>query len=233
MEPSTAIVRASGHDIQGSADSLYVQPGTTRTVTVTRVSTVHAGKSSCDVVYVPTTVTVYTGCSPASGVSSVSGFPNTNQSGLGPWLNATVTNSPCTHGLPTSTALTTPESMSASLGWNQTALTSRPTLSGTAGTTVQTADPIGTSSFFWSNSSRSSTTDQVSTSTLTLTLTSSIVVTVNSTLSPGPTAPNSVYGTGTGHLGNASTSASMSTAYKPSLTYQTTASGMLTQTEPG
>ncbi|KAK4100206.1 hypothetical protein N658DRAFT_559884 [Parathielavia hyrcaniae] len=182
------------------------------------------GLRTCKALLAP--FTVYTGCWSASGVSSVSGYLNSSHNGLGgPWLNATAASPPCTHGLPNSTALATPDNHSTSLGWNQTALTSRPTLTGGPGTTVQTADPIGVSSFLWSNSTSSSTTEQDSMSTLTLTLTSSVGVHMNLTLPSGRTTSCFIYGTTTDHPGNASTAVSMPTAYQSTLTYRSTTSG--------
>ncbi len=186
----------------------------TATVTVTEALTATLDEAACNnVVYVPTTVTVYRGYSSASGLSSVSGLPVGSASDHGPWFNATSTpNASCTHGSPSSTGFGTATSSRA---LTNTSFASRPT---STGSTIESADPIGTS-IPGTDSTRPSSTEQDVTTVVTLTVTSSAVVTVSGT------APGSGYGTATGLPGNNSTPASA--PYQPSLTYQTTAPGKL------
>ncbi|EAQ86167.1 hypothetical protein CHGG_07420 [Chaetomium globosum CBS 148.51] len=200
----------------GYGGPILLQSTVTATITTTQISTVTVDGSTCDAVYTPTTVTVYTGC---SSISDASGLPLSSYSSHGPWINATFTTDvPCTHNLPTSIAA--PSNFSSSMGWNHTTVTSLPTLSGTAGTTIETADPLGTSSVRWTNSTRSSTAEEDWTSVITLTVTSSAMVPVNATTTTGYSAPSSGFSTGTGIPGHESSDVPLS--YHPSLTYQTT-----------
>ena len=206
------------------------QPGVTVTATTTEVSVVTVEQTSWSVIYIPTTVTVHSGCS-ASDDSSVSGIPMSSHSSHGPWVNSTSTEEPCPHGWPTSTPPTAPGNFFTSLGWNHTMPGSRPTLTGTAGTTIESVDPIGTTSAPWVNSTRASATEEDSTSFLTLTVTSSAIITVNATTTSGragPTASSSGYDIGTG-LHN---STAVPTPYQPSLTYQTTEGKFATPARP-
>ncbi|KAH6641308.1 hypothetical protein F5144DRAFT_610113 [Chaetomium tenue] len=200
----------------GYGDPILLQPTVTATVTTTQISTVTVDGNTCDAVYTPTTVTVYTSC---SSTSDASGLPLSSYSSHGPWINATFTSDvPCTHDLSTSTAV--PSNFSSSMGWNHTTATSLPTLTGTAGTTIETADPIGTSSVRWANSTRSSTAEEDWTSVITLTVTSSAMITANATMTSGYSAPSSGFSTGTGLPGHESSEVPPS--YHLSLTYQTT-----------
>ncbi|KAK3297141.1 uncharacterized protein B0H64DRAFT_391435 [Chaetomium fimeti] len=207
----------------GYGDQSLSQPTVTATLTTTAVSTVTVDGSICDTLYIPTTVTVYTDCSFTLDPSSVSGLPLGSYSSQGPWTNITsAPDAPCTHDFPISSVV--PSNFSSTLGWNHTTVTSLPTLTGTSGTTIETADPIGTSSAHWTNSTRSSTAEEDWTSVLTLTVTSSAMVTVNATVTSGYSAPSG-FSTGTGLPGHSPSD--IPTSYHPSLTYQTTTRGKL------
>ncbi|KAK3906400.1 hypothetical protein C8A05DRAFT_29760 [Staphylotrichum tortipilum] len=242
ISPSLALAR--GHAIRGRnapvyGDNTFRQVATT-TVTVTDLRTVTVGQSSCEVVYIPTTVTVFT-ASP-DGRSTVSAGPIRSDTSRGPWANATSgSNTPCSHGLPSSTRFVTatsprplpsaPGNVSTSAGWNRTTVVPRPTLSGTAGTTVEGADPIGTSSLLWTNSSRPSATAESSGGGFPFPLTSSTVFPVSAGVTApsggyGGPDPSSGYGTGTAAPGDSSIGGL--SPYQPSLTYQTTLPGPFT-----
>lgn len=189
-----------------------LQPEITVTVTATHLASPTGDSNACGVVYVPTTVTVYTSC--ISYVSSVSGHPISTYNTRGPWANSTSgPSTPCTQSWPT--GITSSRNFSTSLGWNYTAPISYPTLTGTAGTVIESAEPVGTSSTLWGNSTLVTATRHNSTAHFTRTVTSSAIVTFTTVGAPESSGS---LGTGTNHPGAHTTP----TSYQSTMTYWTT-----------
>ncbi|KAH6626714.1 hypothetical protein B0J18DRAFT_148160 [Chaetomium sp. MPI-SDFR-AT-0129] len=198
------------NEMYGSHPAL--QPEVTVTVTATHLVNPTGDGNACNVVYVPTTVTVYTSCT--SYVSSVPGLPISTHNTPTPWTNSTSEPStPCTQSWPT--RITPPRNFSTSLGWNHTMPALYPTLTGSAGTLIESAEPIRTSSALWANSTRATTTLQNSTIHISRTVISSAIVTVTTAGIPVSSLSLS---TGTNPTGTHTASAS----YQSTMTYRTT-----------